>query len=329
MPRKSYAQAIADTLYDTLKRDPSVTIVGSYVLGFGPFNPLLNKVRQDFPDRLWDPPTSEAVNAYLGIGAAMAGARPMIDFATAAFSYLAWSPLVNEAGIAHYMTGGAVNVPVVFHMLHGIRGGGGPQHSHSPQAMLWNAAGLQIVLPSTPRDVTGLLRSAFRTRNPVVMIDHYRLMGTEGEVPDEDYEIPFGVADVKRGGRDVTLVATSHMVLIALEAAKTLADDDIDVEVLDPRTLVPFDTAALLDSVGRTGRLVILDECNLRCGVAAEIAATVAEAGFHSLKAPIVRVTRPDVPVPFSPPLEQALTPNAGDVVAAVRKLMAAPVRAA
>jgi pyruvate dehydrogenase E1 component beta subunit len=329
MARKSYAQAIADTLYDTLKSDPSVTIVGSYVLGFGPFNPLLNKVRQDFPDRLWDPPISEAANAYLGIGAAMAGARPMIDFATAAFSYLAWSPMVNEAGIAHYMTGGTVDVPVIFHMLHGIRGGGGPQHSHSPQAMLWNAAGLQIVMPSTPRDVKGLLRSAFRTRNPVVMIDHYRLMGTEGEVPDEDYAIPFGVAEVKRSGRDVTVVATSHLVLSALEAADALAKDGIDVEVLDPRTLVPFDTAALLKSIERTGRLVIADECNLRCGVAAEIAAIVAESGFHALKAPVVRVTRPDVPIPFSPPLEQALMPKTGDLVAAVRKLMAAPAKAA
>jgi pyruvate dehydrogenase E1 component beta subunit len=329
MARKSYAQAIADTLYDTLKSDPSVTIVGSYVLGFGPFNPLLNKVRQDFPDRLWDPPIAEAANAYLGIGAAMAGARPMIDFATAAFSYLAWSPMVNEAGVAHYMTGGTVDVPVIFHMLHGIRGGGGPQHSHSPQAMLWNAAGLQLVMPSTPRDVKGLLRSAFRTRNPVVMIDHYKLMGTEGEVPDDDYEIPFGVADVKRSGRDVTVVATSHLVLSALEAADALARDGVEVEVLDPRTLVPFDTAALLKSVERTGRLIVVDECNLRCGVAAEIAAIVAESGFHALKAPVVRVTRPDVPIPFSPPLEEALTPKTSDIVAAVKKLMAAPAKAA
>lgn len=322
MARKSYAQAIADTLYDTLARDPSVSIVGSYLLGFGRFNPLMDAIRKDFPDRLFDPPTSEAANGFLGVGAAMAGARPLIDFSTGAFSFLAWSQMVNEAAIAHYMSGGAVNVPVVFHMHHGIRGGGGPQHSHSPQAMLWNAAGLQIVLPSTPHDVKGLLRSAFRSRNPVVMIDHGRLMATEGEVPDEDYEIPFGVADIKRSGRDVTVVATSHTVRTALDAATTLAAQGIDVEVLDPRTLVPFDTAALLESVERTGRIVIVDECNLRCGVAAEIAAIVAEAAFHFLKAPIVRVARPDVPVPFSPALEDAITPKAGDVVAAVRKIM-------
>jgi pyruvate dehydrogenase E1 component beta subunit len=323
MPRKSYAQAIADTLYETLARDPSVSIVGSYILGFGPFNPLLDPIRRDFSDRLFDPPISEAANGFLGVGAAMAGARPLIDFATGSFSYLAWSQMVNEAGIAHYMSGGAVNVPVVFHMMHGIRGGGGPQHSHSPQAMLWNAAGLHIVLPSTPRDVKGLLRSAFRGRNPVVMIDHGRLMGTEGDVPDEDYEIPFGVADVKRSGRDVTVVATSHTVLTALEAAQMLATEGIDIEVLDPRTLVPFDTTALLESVGRTGRLVIVDECNLRCGVAAEIAAIVAEDGFHALKAPVARVTRPDVPVPFSPTLEDAITPKAADIVAAAKRVMA------
>jgi len=322
MPRKSYAETIAQTLYEILAHDPSVTIASGYLLGFGRFNPLMDPIRKDFADRLFDPPISEAAMAALGIGAAMAGARPLIDFSTGAFSYLAWSQMVNEAGIAHYMSGGAVNVPVVFHMFHGIRGGGGPQHSHSPQAMLWNAAGLQIVLPSTPRDVKGLLRSAFRSRNPVVMIDHGRLMATEGEVPDEDYEIPFGVADVKRSGLDVTVVATSHSVLTALEAADTLEQDGIDVEVLDPRTLVPFDTAALLQSVGRTGRLVIVDECNLRCGVAAEIAAIVAEEAFHVLEAPIARVARPDVPVPFSPPLEAAITPKAADIVAAVRRCM-------
>jgi pyruvate dehydrogenase E1 component beta subunit len=324
MARKSYAQTIADTLYDILARDPSVSIVGSYLLGFGRFNPLMDAIRRDFPNRLFDPPTAEAANSYVGVGAAMAGARPLIDFSTGAFSFLAWSQMANEAAIAHYMSGGAVDVPVVFHMHHGIRGGGGPQHSHSPQAMLWNCAGLNIVLPSTPYDVKGLLRSAFRSRNPVVMIDHGRLLGTEGEVPDEDYEIAFGVADIKRRGKDVTVAATSHTVLTALAAAETLAAEGIDAEVLDPRTLVPFDTAALLESVGRTGRIVIVDECNLRCGVAAEIAAIVAENAFRSLKAPIARVARPDVPVPFSPVLEEAITPKAGDVVAAVRKVMAA-----
>jgi pyruvate dehydrogenase E1 component beta subunit len=160
------------------------------------------------------------------------------------------------------------------------------------------------------------------------MIDHARLMGIEGDVPDEDYEIPFGVAEVKRSGLDVTVVATSHSVQTALEAANTLEQDGIDVEVLDPRTLVPFDTAALLQSVRRTGRLVIVDECNLRCGVAAEIAAIVAEEALHALQAPIIRVARPDVPVPFSPPLEEAITPKTGDIVAAVNKVMAGSHRA-
>lgn len=318
---KSYAQAVADTLYRILESDPRVAVIGSYVLGYGPFNPLMEPIRKAFADRVLDPPIAEAGMSIVGTGAAMAGARPLIDLSTGSFAYLAWSQMVNEAAVAHYMSNGAIRVPVVFHMLHGIRGGGAPQHSHSPQAMLWNAAGLEIVLPSTPRDVQGLLRQAFLSDNPTVFIDHAKLMGTTGAVPDDDAPIPFGVADVKREGRDATVVATSWMVHEALAAAKTLADDGIEIEVVDPRTLSPFDSKTILDSVSRTGRLVVADECNLRCGVAAEIAAVVADEGFDMLKAPIVRVGRPDVPVPFSPPLEDEIRPKAADIVAAVRRV--------
>ncbi len=188
--------------------------------------------------------------------------------------------------------------------------------------MLWNAAGLEIVLPSSPYDVKGLLRSAIKSDNPTVFINHARLMDIEGDVPEGDYSLPFGKADIKRSGRDVTVVATSFVVQTALIAAEELAVEGIEAEVLDPRTLVPFDRATLIDSVRRTGRLVIVDETNLSCGVAAEVAAIVAEDGFEFLRAPIARVTRPDVPTPFSKPLEDAITPSAEKVAAAVRRVL-------
>jgi acetoin:2,6-dichlorophenolindophenol oxidoreductase subunit beta len=321
--RISYAAAIVEALRFSLATDPNVSLVGSYVLGLGPKRALMDAIRAEFPDRLHDPPTSEAALVSLGAGAAMAGARPFVDIGTGSFSYVGWSPLVNEAAVARYMSGGKLRVPVVYHMLHGLRGGGAAQHSHSPQAMLWNAAGLEIVLPSSPYDVKGLLRSAIKSDNPTVFINHARLMDVEGDVPGEDYAIPFGKADIKRPGRDVTVVATSFVVHAALAAAQELAAEGIEAEVLDPRTLVPFDRVTLLDSVRRTGRLVIADETNLSCGVAAEIAAIVAEDGFEFLRAPIARVTRPDVPTPFSKPLEDAVTPTAGKIAAAVRRVSA------
>lgn len=322
MRKTSYAAAIVEALRVSLKEDPAVSLVGSYVLGLGPKRVLMDALRAEFPDRMYDPPTSEAAIAALGAGAAMSGARPFVDIGTAAFSYVAWSPVVNEAAVARYMSGGTQRVPVVYHMLHGLRGGGAGQHSHSPQAMLWNAPGLEIVLPSSPYDVKGLMRSAIRSDNPTIFINHARLMDLEGDVPEEDYTIPFGRADIKRPGRDVTVVATSFVVQTALVAAERLAVDGIEAEVVDPRTLVPLDHATILESLRRTGRLVVVDETNLSCGVASEISAIVVEEGFDLLRAPILRVARLDIPTPFSKPLEDAITPTVERVIAAVRRVL-------
>jgi pyruvate dehydrogenase E1 component beta subunit len=323
MRTMTYAEALVDGLWHAMKADPRVSLVGSYVLGLGPLRHHMDRIRRDFPDRVVDPPTAEAAIAGLGAGAAMAGARPLVDLTTASFIALAWSQIVGEAAVARLMSGGQVTAPVVFHALHGLRGGGAAQHSGSPQGMLWNAPGLEIVLPSTPRDAKGLLRRALQTENPTVFLDHAKLMAIEEPVPEDDYAIDFGVADVKRAGRDVTIVATSLMVQVALDAARRLAAAGIEAEVVDPRTLVPFDQAAILASVARTGRLVVVDEAPLRAGVAAEIAATVAEHGFRHLKAPPRRVARADAPTPFSPPLEAALAPDADKVIAAVRATLA------
>lgn len=323
MRKISFAAAIVDALRQSLAEDPGVSLVGSYVLGVGPKRVLMEPIRTEFPDRLFDPPTSEAAVVSLGAGAAMAGARPFVDLGTASFSYVGWSPLVNEAAVACYMSGGQMRVPVVYHMLHGLRGGGAAQHSHSPQAMLWNAPGLELVLPASAYDVKGLIRTAIKSDNPTVVINHARLMDIEGDVPEVDYEIPFGRGDIKRPGRDVTVVATSFVVQTALAAASRLEEEGIDIEIVDPRTLVPLDRDLILDSVKRTGRLVVADETNLNCGVASEISAIVVEHGFKFLRAPILRVTRPDIPTPFSRPLEDAITPTADRICAAVRQALA------
>jgi acetoin:2,6-dichlorophenolindophenol oxidoreductase subunit beta len=324
MPVKSYAEALVDGLYDSLAADSRVSLIGSYVLGLGPQRHLMDRVRRDFRDRVVDPPTAEAGAAATGVGAAMAGVRPFVDLGTGSFPYLAWSQIVNEAAVGHYMSGGKITVPVTFHLLHGVRGGGASQHSHSPQAMMCNAPGLEIAVPATAADVYGLVRSAFISSNPTVIVSHAKLLGIEGEMPADKAPIPFGRAEVKRNGRDVTIVANSLMVHYSLAAAADLARDGIEAEVVDLRTVAPLDEKAILDSVARTRRLVVVDECPLRCGIASEVAATVAEHGFGLLAAPIQRVTRAQVPVPYSTPLEAAVTPDAAKIAAAARRVVAA-----
>lgn len=324
MIKQSYAAALVDALHDGLRADPRVSIIGGYVLGLGPQRTLTDRLKQDFPDRVFDPPTSEAGNAAVGVGASMAGMRPFVDLGTGSFSYLAWSQITNEAAVAHYMTNGRVTAPVTFHMLHGVRGGGAAQHSQSPHAMLWNAPGLEIVAPSTAADVYGLIRTALANSNPTMVVSHAKLLGIETPVPDKKLPIPFGKGEIKRPGRDVTVVATSLMVHYCLAAAEALSKEGIEVEVVDPRTLVPLDEEIILESVSRTRRLVVVDECPLRGGIASEIAATVAERGFRFLKAPIVRVTRPDTPVPYSLPLENFIMPDPEKIAAAIKRVLAA-----
>jgi len=317
----TYAEAMARGLTEVLDADERAFLMGQYFFGLTKHRSLTVGIRERFPTRIWDPPIAEVGYVGTGIGAAISGLRPIVDVATASFIFQAFSQVVNEAANIHYMTGGQTRVPLVIHVNHGIRGGGAAQHSHSPQAMLWNTPGLQIMTPSSPRDVRGLIHTAVESDNPVLWADHVRLFDETGPLPDEPEAIPFGVADIKRSGSDVTIVATSYMVVRALRAAETLAADGISAEVVDPRTLVPLDLDTILDSVGRTGRLVVVDECHRSCGVGAEISALVAEYGFDSLRGPIKRVATLDVPVPFSPPLEAFVEPTEARIVAAARSL--------
>ena len=323
--KKAYAVALFEAVRASLKEDSRQTIHGSWIFGLQ-FPQLLDELRDTFPGQVLEPPCAEAATAAMGIGAAMTGAPTLIDMATANFSLLAWSQLVNEASVVHYLSNGQLNAPVVFHIMHGLRGGGGAQHSASPQSMLWSVPGLEIVIPSMPFDAKGLLRRAMKSPNPTVFIDHVKLLAMEGDVPDDDYELPFGVAEIKRLGRDVTLVATSYQVHVALGVAETLSAEGIEVEVIDPRTLVPFDEDTIVESVKRTGRIAVLDEGTRRCGVASEIAVTVAEKAHSALKAPVLRLTRADAPVAYSASLESALMPGPEEICVALRALVSADV---
>ena len=318
----TYAEAFAEALREILQADKRVCVIGSYFFGLSPRRALVAQLRKQFPARFFDPPIAEAGYCGLAVGAAMAGLRPIVDIGTGSFFFQAFPQVLNEAANTYYMTGGQTKVPAVFHMLHGIRGGGAAQHSHSPQAMLWNTPGLEIMLPASPRDVKGLLKTAVLSDNPTVFVDHAKLFEVRGEVPDGDYAIPFGQAEVKRSGKDVTVVATSLMVVRALEAAEELAKKGIEVEVVDPRTLVPLDKKTILASVAKTGRLVVVDECHRSCGVASELVAIVAEEGFDALKAPVKRVTTLDVPVPFSRPMEAYIEPSREKIITAVLEVV-------
>jgi pyruvate/2-oxoglutarate/acetoin dehydrogenase E1 component len=322
----TYAEALVLGLRRALENDTRVRLMGQYFVGLTPHRKLVADLRDDFPSRVWYPPIAEAGYVGTGIGAAISGLRPIVDIATASFIFQAFSQVVNEAANVRYMTGGQTSVPVIFHVNHGIRGGGAAQHSHSPQAMMWNTPGLQIMLPSSPRDVYGLLRTAVESDDPVFWADHVKLFDVVGPVPGTWEAIPFGVADVKRSGTDVTVVATSYMVQRALAAAATLAAEGISVEVVDPRTLVPFDLETVVGSVAKTGLLVVVDECHQSCGVGAEIAALVAEHAFDALRGPIRRVSTLDVPIPFSRTLEAFVEPSEAKILAAVRAAVAGTV---
>ncbi len=280
------------------------------------------EIQQQYPDRVSSMPISELGACGLAIGAAMAGLRPIVDVGNGSFVFEAWSQIVNEAANALYMSGGQTRTPVVFHMSNGLRGGGASQHSHSPQAMLWNTPGLEIVLPASPRNVGGLLKSAVNSANPTVFIDHRALSSIRGHVPEENGAIPFVQADVQRVGKDVTVIATSYMVKRSLQMAEGLAREGIDVEVVDPRTLVPLDFKIMMASVEKTGLVVIVDECHQSCGVAAELSARIVETGFDKLKAGIRRINTLDVLVPYSEPLEEYISPSESRITEAIRSVL-------
>jgi pyruvate/2-oxoglutarate/acetoin dehydrogenase E1 component len=318
-----YREALRSALEEEMARDPAVFCIGEGIGERGGSYKVTEGLLARFgPQRVMDTPLSEAGFVGVGVGAAIAGQRPVVEMLFIDFLMLAMDQVVNQAAKYRFMSGGEGRVPLVIRTQGGAGNSLAGQHSQSLEAIYHHVPGLKVVMPATPSDAKGLLKSAIRDDDPVIFIEHKLLYMTDGEVPDEPYLVPLGEADIKRSGTDVTLVSWSHMVTKCLTAAEQLAAEGISVEVIDLRTLVPMDVACVLESVRRTGRLVIAQEAVRRGGVASEVAAVVAEQAFDSLRAPIVRVAAYNTVVPFNLALERATVPQVGDIVRGVRSAL-------
>lgn len=318
----TYGQAVNEALAEELRRDPRVFLIGEDVAEAGhPFKVLKGLVQEFGPKRVIDSPISEPGIAGIGVGAAMTGMRPVVDIMFGDFMTLVMDQVVNQAAKVHYMSGGKLTVPLVIRTTLGATRRSAAQHSQSLHAWLSHIPGLKVVVPSTPYDAKGLLKTAIRDPNPVAFFEDKMMYTLKGPVPEDEYTIPFGVADVKREGRDITLVATSSMVQVALAAADLLAALEIEAEVVDPRTTTPLDARALVDSAKKTSRAIVIDEGHQRYGVTAELAAVIADGAFYYLDAPVKRMGAMDVPVPFSPVLEDQTVPTPQAVAELAKQL--------
>ena len=318
----TFAQAVREALAEEMRRDSRVCILGEDVAEAGtPFKVLSGLVEEFGKDRVIDTPISEAGFTGVGVGAAMTGMRPVIDIMFGDFLTLTMDQMVNQAAKVHYMSGGAWKVPMVLRTTLGATRRSAAQHSQSLHAWLSHVPGLKVVMPSTPYDAKGLLKSAIRDDNPVVFFEDKMSYKQKGPVPAEEYTIPFGVADIKRVGKDITIVATSSMVEVALGAAALLGKIGISAEVIDPRTTWPLDEKTLIESAKKTSRAIVVDEGYGRYGVTGEIASVIAEGAFYNLEAPVKRMGAMHVPIPFSPPLEDATVPTERTVFEAARAL--------
>jgi len=318
----TFGEAIREALAEEMRRDPRVCIIGEDVAEAGtPFKVLSGLVEEFGKERVIDTPISEPGFTGIGVGAAMTGLRPVVDIMFGDFLTLVMDQIVNQAAKIHYMSGGTWKVPMVLRTTMGATRRSAAQHSQSLQAWPSHIPGLKVVLPSTPYDAKGLLKTAIRDDNPVIFFEDKMMYRLKGSVPSEEYTIPFGVADIKRAGTDITLVATSSMVQVALGAAKLLEDIGISAEVIDPRTTWPLDEKTLIESAKKTSRAVVIDEGYHRYGVTAEIASVIAEGAFYNLDGPVKRIGAMHVPIPFSPPLEDATVPSEQQVFEAARQL--------
>src|SRR5262252_4830963 len=316
MRELTYAEAAIEAVAEEMQRDPKI-----FYLSTDPIGPLLEKFGNK---RIRATPIAEGALTGMAIGAAGSGYRPIVDWRQVTFAFVAMDQIVNQAAKIHYMFGGQRTFPILYRAAVGGGTRLAAQHAQCPYAMFMNLAGLKMFLPSTPYDLKGLLKTAIRDNNPVISFESGRLMTHKGEVPDEDYAIPLGKADVKREGSDVTVVALAWLVHEALAAAEELAKEGVSVEVVDPRTLVPLDREAIRNSVQKTGRLVIADEAGPTAGFSAEVAAVATEdaATFARLKAPVKRVCALQVPIPYSPVLENHVFPDRKRIVDGIREVL-------
>lgn len=319
----SYREALNQAMREEMRRDRRIFLIGEEVAYYqGAFKVSKGFLEEFGPRRVIDTPITEAGFTGLAIGAAMAGLHPIVELMTMNFGIIALDQIVNNAAKIRYMSGGQLSVPLV------IRGPGsaahqlGAQHSQSLEAWFCHVPGLKVIAPATPHDAKGLLKSAIRDEYPVIFIEAQLLYSTKGEVREGEYTIPIGLAEVKRTGSEVTIVAYSKMLLVALEAAETLSREGIEAEVIDPRTLKPLDVSTIVTSIKKTGRLVIVEEGWRFCGLGAQIAESVYSTALDFLDAPIRRVTGEDVPMPYSRPLEDAAIPNKARVIEAVKSIL-------
>jgi pyruvate/2-oxoglutarate/acetoin dehydrogenase E1 component len=318
----TFAQAIREALAEEMRRDPRVCILGEDVAEAGtPFKVLSGLVEEFGANRIIDTPISEAGFTGVGVGAAMTGMRPVVDIMFGDFLTLTMDQMVNQAAKVHYMSGGKWKVPMVLRTTLGATRRSAAQHSQSLHAWFSHVPGLKVILPSTPYDAKGLLKAAIRDDNPVIFFEDKMMYKLKGPVPEEEYVISLGVADIKRVGEDITIVATSSMVQVALGAATLLEKIGVSAEVVDPRTTWPLDERTLVESVKKTSRAIVVDEGYGRYGVTAELASVIAEGAFYSLDAPVKRMGAMHVPIPFSPTLEDVTVPTEQTVFEAARAM--------
>jgi len=323
MAKISYSQALRDALREEMQRDPDVFLIGEDIgVHGGAFGVSRGLLEEFGPQRVITTPISEAAIVGAAAGAAVVGCRPVAEIMYMDFITIAMDQIVNQVAKMRYMFGGKARLPLVIRTPSGAGRGQAAQHMQSLEAWFVHVPGLKVVMPSTPCDAKGLLKSSIRDDNPVIFVENKLLYATQGDVPDGEFLIPLGQAEVKRPGRDATVVATSRMVLLALSAADRLAEEGIEVEVIDPRTLVPLDIEAIVQSVKRTNHVLIVHEACERGGVGAEIVAQIQERAFDWLDAPIKRLANPNVPIPFARNLEALAVPDEGRIASAVRELL-------
>ncbi|BCM17711.1 alpha-ketoacid dehydrogenase subunit beta [Mesorhizobium sp. J8] len=316
--RMSYLEALVQAQLEEMDRDQRVVLLGEDVAAHG----VTRLIERFGKDRVWSTPISEGSFTGLGIGAAINGLRPIVDLSGASFVYLASDQIINQASKLRYMTGGQIEIPIVFRCCMYCLGSEAAQHADRPYPLFMNVPGLKIISPTCAADIKGLMKSAIRDGDPVLVFEDTRLWSVIGDVPvDPNHLIPIGKADIKREGEDVTVVAIAGAVLPTMHAVDALGKEGISVEVIDPRTLKPLDYRTIITSVAKTGRVVIVENGHRVCNVGSEIAAVIAEEAFEFLKRPIIRLSAPDIHVPFSPSLEKDFYPTRDQVIAAVRRL--------
>jgi pyruvate/2-oxoglutarate/acetoin dehydrogenase E1 component len=323
MPDVTFVESLRMTLKEEMDRDPSLMLIGEDIGRYGGIFGVTKGLLEEFgPHRVRSTPISESAIIGSALGAAMTGIRTVAEIMYVDFTTCAMDQIVNQVAKMRYMSGGKAKIPLVIRTQGGGGRGNAAQHSQSLEALFLHIPGLKIVMPSTPYDARGLLKTAIRDDNPVMFIEHKLLYATKGFIPDGEFLIPFGQADVKRKGKDVTVIAISYMVMKALRAAEKLAEEGVDVEVIDLRTLVPLDLETLLQSVRKTNRVVIVHEGCKRGGIGAEITCNIMEEAFDFLDAPIQRVGALNVPIPYSEPLENAVIPSEEEIATAVKKVL-------